>query len=86
MTVPAWFNGEIYETGDVVTNPSTNESIELNAIELSIYDLVFGLNTLLQMSPSLVSEDQKKTLEKGLKWFKENNQAAVKYLLISSCI
>ena len=76
MTAPAWFNGKIYEKGNVVTNPFSGESIELNAIELSIYDLVFGLNTLLQMNPSLVSEDQKKTLEKGLKWFKENNQAA----------
>ena len=27
-------------------------------------------------------EDQKKTLEKGYKWFKENNQAATPYYLV----
>ena len=80
MTLPAWFDGKIYDKGDVVTNPLNGESIELNALELSIYDLAFGLKMLLQMNPSLVSDDQKKTLEKALNWFKENNQKAYNLL------
>ena len=81
IKAPDWFNGKIYENGDVVTNPINGKSIDLNALELSIYDLAIGFQMLLQMNPKLVSEDQMKTLEKTLTWFKENNPEAYKVLL-----
>ena len=81
MKAPDWFSGKIYENGDAVTNPITGKSFDLNALELSIYDLAIGFQMLLQMNPKLVSEDQMKTLEKALTWFKENNPEAYKVLL-----
>jgi hypothetical protein len=38
--LPDWFDGELYEKGDIVKNPYSGESIELNNIELSMYDFV----------------------------------------------
>ena len=40
--VPKWFNGQIYDKGGVVANRFTGEEIELNNIELSMYDFVMG--------------------------------------------
>ncbi len=36
--LPKWFNGEVYTKGGTVENIFTQESYELNALELSIYD------------------------------------------------
>ena len=35
QVMPKWFNGQIYDTGDVVTNNFTGESIELTAEEVA---------------------------------------------------
>ena len=43
-TLPNWFEGEVYEEGDVVTNPFTGEAYDLNAAETSMYDLIMGIN------------------------------------------
>jgi len=40
--VPKWFNGSIYATGSTVTNPFSGSKVELNNIELSIYDFIIG--------------------------------------------
>ena len=40
--LPKWFNGTIYDKGDLVTNPFSGESYELNNLELSMYDFVMG--------------------------------------------
>ena len=40
--LPDWFDGEIYDKGDNVTNPFTGDSCQLDAAELSMYDLVNG--------------------------------------------
>ena len=36
--IPKWFEGQIYEKGDLITNPFSGVSYELNGLELSIYD------------------------------------------------
>ena len=40
--LPKWFKGVTYDEGDVVENRFTGQSIELNNIELSMYDFVMG--------------------------------------------
>ena len=40
--LPKWFSGAKYDEGDVVENRFTGQSIELNNIELSMYDFVMG--------------------------------------------
>ena len=41
--LPKWFNGDIYSSGDIVTNPFSGQEYELTAEELSMYDLIKGL-------------------------------------------
>ena len=71
QVMPKWFNGELYEYGDVVTNKFTGESIELTAEEVSMYDLIMGAQMLQQYE----------IMEKGLSWFRRNNAEAYMVLL-----
>ena len=77
--LPDWFNGELYEEGSEVTNPYSGESIELNNVELSMYDFVNGANFVIEMG----SRNQKllKELQDGLYWFRVNNPKAYMVLL-----
>ena len=47
--LPKWFDGVIYEKGDIVKNPFSGESIKLTAKELSMYDFIMGANFFLEM-------------------------------------
>ena len=44
--LPNWFQGEIYELGDEVRNPFSGETCLLDAAELSMYDLIKGMEFL----------------------------------------
>ena len=80
--LPKWFNGELYEKGAVVQNRFGGGSIELNNIELSMYDFVMGASILVEMTgpwegdPKVIKE-----LRKGLDWFRTNNSKAYMVLL-----
>ena len=47
--VPEWFNGVIYDKGDIVANRFSGEEIELNNVELSMYDFVMGASITVEM-------------------------------------
>ena len=47
--LPKWFNGAKYDEGEVVQNRFTGQSIELNNIELSMYDFVMGATMTTEM-------------------------------------
>jgi len=77
--LPKWFTGELYEEGATVQNRFSGEEIELNAIELSIYDFVMGSTILVEMGgggPNMIKE-----LRKGLDWFRTHNAEAYMVLL-----
>ena len=80
--LPKWFKGELYEKGAVVQNRFGGDSIELNNIELSMYDFVMGASILVEMTgpwegdPKVIRE-----LRKGLDWFRVNNAKAYMVLL-----
>ena len=80
--LPKWFNGELYEKGAVVQNRFGGGSIELNAMELSMYDFVMGASILVETTgpwegdPKVIRE-----LRKGLEWFRTNNSKAYIVLL-----
>lgn len=78
--VPSWFDGEIYSQGSVVTNRFSGESIELNALELSIYDFVIGCNDL-QWAGVRINDKTNKLMRKGIDWFIKNNIEAYMVLL-----
>jgi hypothetical protein len=77
--LPKWFNGELYEKGDTVTNPFSGQSYELTAEELSMYDFIMGANLL--MEKGLIAPKNVQDMRKGLDWFRKNNVEAYYVLL-----
>jgi hypothetical protein len=78
--IPEWFNGTIYDKGDIVANRFTGEEIELNNVELSMYDFCMGASIVIEMgmfnTPKHVQD-----LRKGLEWFMKYNPEAYMVLL-----
>ena len=79
--VPKWFKGEVYDEGIIVVNRFSGEEYELNALELSIYDMVMGASMISEMGVSGSSDEIVKDLRKGLDWFRSNNPEAYMALL-----
>jgi len=79
--LPKWFNGTKYDEGDVVENRFTGQSIELNNIELSMYDFVMGATMTTEMGWSTANSEIVRDLRKGLSWFRQNNAEAYMVLL-----
>ena len=84
--VPKWFEGEIYEEGSVVQNRFSGEEYKLNALELSIYDMIMGAQMWIEMRYNGDMLDPRTAniqndMRKGLDWFKSNNAKAYMVLL-----
>ena len=80
--LPKWFKGELYEEGSVVRNRFSGEEYELNAMELSMYDLTMGASILYeQEGPWGGNPEIVKDLRRGLDWFRKNNSRAYMVLL-----
>ena len=84
--VPKWFEGEIYDKGDVVMNRWSGEECELNALELSIYDMIMGAQTVIDMKYNGDMLNPKtayyqREMRKGLDWFRTHNAKAYMVLL-----
>ena len=78
--LPKWFRGELYKEGAVVQNRFGGDSIELNNVELSMYDFVIGSSMLMEMSGGYKHTNVNE-LRKGLDWFRKNNPTAYMVLL-----
>ena len=78
--LPKWFKGELYEEGAVVRNRFGGGEIELNNVELSMYDFVIGSSMLMEMSGGYKHTNVNE-LRKGLDWFRKNNSTAYMILL-----
>ena len=84
--VPKWFEGEVYDEGAVVQNPFSGEEYELNALELSIYDMIMGAQMFIEMKYHGDMLDERtapmqKDMRKGLDWFRTHNAEAYMILL-----
>ena len=77
--LPRWFNGELYEKGEIVRNRFSGEEYKLNNIELSMYDFVMGSTIMCEMGQ--INDDLIPNLRKGLDWFRMNNAEAYMVLL-----
>ena len=75
--LPKWFKGELYEKGAVVRNRLGGGEIELNNVELSMYDFVMGASIVAEMG----LDTDIINLRKGLDWFRKNNSEAYMVLL-----
>ena len=78
--LPKWFKGELYEKGAVVRNRFGGGEIELNNVELSMYDFVIGSSIIMEMGGGYKHTDVNE-LRKGLDWFRKNNPEAYMVLL-----
>jgi len=78
--IPEWFDGVIYDKGDIVANRFTGEEIELNNVELSIYDFCIGASIVIEMG-MFNTPQHVKDLRKGLEWFMKYNAEAYMVLL-----
>ena len=80
--IPKWFNGIILEHSEVVTNQFTGLSIELNPLEVAIYDLGRGAEMI---ASGLPHEDLQEPLfdivRKCNSWFISNNSRAYMILI-----
>ena len=82
QTLPNWFKGELYKEGAVVRNRFSGEEYELNAMELSMYDLTMGASILSEMTEPWEGDPEViKDLRRGLDWFRKNNPRAYMVLL-----
>jgi hypothetical protein len=81
QTVPKWFKGMIYDKGELVTNPFSGDSYELNAVELSMYDFIMGSQYVMEVAPKTVTEKQINEFHKAISWFRKNNSNAYMTLL-----
>lgn len=81
QVVPKWFKGIIYSKGDVVTNPFSSATCELNGLELSIYDFIIGSQLVFEQAPKTVTQQQVSNFHKALTWFRKNNVDAYYVLL-----
>jgi len=79
QTLPKWFNGDLYDEGGVVANRFTGEEIELNNLELSMYDFIMGATYCMEIG--MWSESMADEHQKGLRWFIKNNTKAYMVLL-----
>ena len=84
--LPKWFNGTIYDTGEIVTNPFSGEEYKLTNLELSMYDFIMGAQMTFavhqEKQPNTpISEKLIKDFEKGLDWFRKTNAKAYMVLL-----
>tara|TARA_R110001592_G_scaffold55685_1_gene170020 strand:+ start:126 stop:383 length:258 start_codon:yes stop_codon:yes gene_type:complete len=77
--IPKWFNGQVYEKGGVVQNRFGGEEIELNNIELSMYDFTMGCSIMTEMGMN--NSNMIKDLRRGLDWFRTHSPTAYMVLL-----
>ena len=75
--LPKWFNGTIYKEGAVVQNRFGVGEIELNNVELSMYDFIMGATIISEMG----LDTDIVNLRKGLDWFRKHNPKAYMVLL-----
>lgn len=81
QSIPKWFQGEIYDSGDKITNPFSGESYELNGLELSMYDFIMGSQYVMEVAPKTVTQKQINDFHRALNWFRVNNAEAYMILL-----
>ena len=79
--LPKWFKGQLYNEGSTVKNPFSGEEIELNNVELSMYDFIIGSQLVMEMIPKRVDSKMIKDFQKGLNWFRKHNAKAYMVLL-----
>lgn len=77
--LPKWFTGELYNSGDNIKNMFSGNNYHLNSEELSMYDFIKGCEYTLDVRG--FDKDIAIVMQKGLSWFRKNNNKAYMVLL-----
>lgn len=80
---PHWFDGEIYEEGDFVKNLGTGKGVQLNNIEMSLWDMCSGFALTIKLTKSADTEEKIIDISQ---WFKQNNPEAHKILFLDNLL
>ncbi len=78
--LPSWFEGNVCEFGDEVTNPYSGETVLLDAAELSMYDLIKGAEMIMTMGVAHIDHCID-VIDQGKDWFLARNPKAYMILL-----
>ena len=78
--LPKWFDGQLYNKGDIVKNPYSGEECELTAEELSMYDFIKGAEMCIS-GGMYVNADITDDFNKAIRWFIKANSKAYMILL-----
>ena len=78
--LPKWFNGQLYDKGDIVKNPYSGEECELTAEELSMYDFIKGAEMCINAG-MYINSDITDDFNKAIRWFIKANSKAYMILL-----
>tara|TARA_R110001592_G_scaffold150456_1_gene376449 strand:- start:2059 stop:2352 length:294 start_codon:yes stop_codon:yes gene_type:complete len=93
LKIPNWFKGTVGDENEVVKNPFTKESIELNPLEVAIYDFTMGSNMMAEqldikfnktLNPNDLNPNAQglwQNVRNGIGWFRKNNAKAYMVLL-----
>jgi hypothetical protein len=82
--VPSWFTGDVYDEGEEVRNQFSGATYYLNAVELSIYDMIMGGQMMMEMMGGPFDKRTatiQNEMAKGLSWFRQHNAEAYMTLL-----
>ena len=78
--LPKWFDGQLYDKGDIVKNPYSGEEYELTATELSMYDFIKGAEMCIN-SGMYLNNKIHNDFNKAIRWFIKTNPKAYMILL-----
>jgi hypothetical protein len=90
---PIWFRGTVGKENEIVSNPFTKKSIELNPLEVAIYDFTIGSNMIAEqidskfnktLNPNDLNPNAQplwENVRNGNGWFRINNPKAYMVLL-----
>lgn len=82
---PKWLeNMSFREEGKVVKNPYTNQEYELNNVELTVYENIMHLSSLIERKGGVFNSATgtlQRKMAKQLSWFRKNNPQAYLVLL-----
>jgi hypothetical protein len=79
-SLPEWFDGQLYDEGNTVTNMFTGVEVKLNNVELSMYDFIIGSQLVIELK-GMERADLSIPYKKALNWFRKNNAEAYMKLL-----
>lgn len=82
--LPKWFNGFVGDENEIVRNPFSGQSYELNPNEVAMYDFIIGSQMTIESMGGVFNPNTsglQTDLRKGLDWFRKNNAEAYMVLL-----